>query len=169
MDGERFDSLSKRLGSGGSRRGVLRGAIALVAVRFGLGARDARAQWCADYGCTCDAGDYLSCDGDLVCCPYSFDAADGPGTCVSNDECYGTQCSDSGIACASDCGWGASCGECCTGYCNSWGLCDTPSCSGAGCACDTGDYLPCDDGLDCCAYDLDIPGGPGVCSPIGTC
>ena len=37
------------------------------------------------------------------------------------------------------------------------------SCTGAGCACSTGTYSPCDSGLQCCAIYPGVPGGAGVC------
>ena len=36
-------------------------------------------------------------------------------------------------------------------------------CTGRGCACSTGTYRPCDNGLQCCAIYPGVPGGAGVC------
>jgi hypothetical protein len=173
MDQTRFDALTRRFARAGSRRGVLRGVAragaAMLAVRLGLDAAGVAARHCREYGCGCDGGVYGSCRRGLVCCPYSQGLPGGLGTCLGEDECYGPQCINSGDACAPYCGWGASCGDCCSGYCNDYGVCDTPRCTGAGCACATGTYLPCDFGLTCCPLQPGLPGGPGVCAPEGSC
>ncbi len=173
MDHERFDVLTKRFSRGGSRREVLdnlaRGALALAAARFGLGSGSAEARQCRDYGCSCNGGEYRSCRGDLICCPYSFGLPGGLGQCLTEDDCYGPQCINSGDSCAPYCGWGSSCGDCCSGYCGDYGVCDIPRCTGAGCACDTGTYLPCDFGLSCCPLQTGIYGGPGICAPDNSC
>ena len=173
MDQTRFDAMAKRLGRGGSRRGVLgglaRAGAALLAARLGLDAESAEASHCKDHGCSCNAGVYGACLHRLVCCPYSPGLPGGPGQCLTEDECYGPQCIDSGGACAPYCGWGDNCPDCCSGYCNDFGVCDTPRCSGTGCACATGTYLPCDVGLTCCPLQPGFPGGPGVCAPDGSC
>lgn len=173
MDQSRFDALAKTLGRDGSRRGFLRNlakaGAALAAARFGLSAQNAEARHCRDYGCSCDGGTYASCRHDLVCCPWSPGLPGGLGRCLNDYECYGPQCLGSGESCAPYCGWGSSCGDCCSGYCGDYGVCDTPRCSGAGCACATGTYLPCDYGLTCCPLQSGVPGGPGVCAPDGSC
>jgi hypothetical protein len=174
MDQTRFDSLAKRFADAGSRRGFLRGlarsGAALAAARLGFATQSADARQCRDYGCYCNAGEYLSCRRGLVCCEYAPGGyPGGPGQCLAEDECYGPQCISSGGPCAPYCGWGASCGDCCSGYCNDFGVCDTPRCTGPGCACATGTYLPCDPGLTCCPQQPGLPGGPGVCAPEGSC
>jgi hypothetical protein len=173
VDQERFDAITKRVFGVGSRRGLLRNlarvGAGVIAVRVGLGSGGADARQCRDYGCSCNGGVYRSCRSDLVCCPYSQGLPGGLGQCLTEDECYGPQCVNSGDACAPYCGWGASCDACCSGYCGDYGVCDTPRCSGAGCACATGTYLPCDYGLTCCPLQPGLPGGPGVCAPDGSC
>jgi hypothetical protein len=173
MDHSHFDELIKGFGKFSDRRGVVRrlarAGAALATTRLGLGAEPAEARHCKDYGCSCIGGVYGACRRDLVCCPYSPGLPGGPGVCLTEDDCYGPQCIDSGSACAPYCGWGASCSDCCSGYCNDFGVCDTPRCSGPGCACATGTYLPCDDGLTCCPLQPGLPGGPGVCAPDGSC
>lgn len=172
MDQERFDRLTRQLGRS-SRRSMLHNAAkagaALVVARLGFGAREADARQCRDYGCTCNGGVYRSCRSDLVCCPYSLGVPGGLGQCLTEDECYGPQCISPGDACAPYCGWGSNCPDCCSGYCGDFGVCDTPRCSGPGCACSTGTDLPCDFGLTCCPLQPGLPGGPGVCAPGGSC
>lgn len=173
MDTERFDALTKHLAGVDSRRGLLRraaqAALLGLAARLGLDGQAAQARSCKDYGCTCNGGVYRSCRSDLVCCAFSPGLPGGLGQCVTEDECYGPQCINSGDSCAAYCGWGASCPDCCSGYCGDYGICDTPRCSGAGCACATGTFAPCDYGLSCCPLQPGLPGGPGVCAPDGSC
>src|SRR5262245_19508243 len=95
--------------------------------------------------------------------------ARGLGQCLTEDECYGPQCIDSGSACAPYCSWGGDCFDCCSGHCNEFGVCDIPRCSGPGCSCNVGTLAPCDYGLSCCPFDTGLYGGPGVCAPIGSC
>jgi hypothetical protein len=172
MDQMRFDALAKRLGRGGSRRRLLanlaRAGALVAATRLGLPAEPAAAR-CRDYGCNCNAGTHNPCRGGLICCPWSPGTPGGVGRCTSEDECYGPQCINSGDSCAYSCGYGYSCPDCCSGYCNDYGICDTPRCSGSGCACATGTYLPCDYGLTCCPLQRGLVGGPGVCAPDGSC
>jgi hypothetical protein len=173
MDSSRFDALVRDFGRRRSRRGLLRGlakAGAIVAAaRIGVRSSDTAARHCRDYGCGCDAGVYNACRSDLVCCPWSPGVPGGLGLCLTENECYGPQCLGSGEPCAYACGWDASCDGCCSGYCDDNGLCGIPRCTGTGCACATGTYLPCDPGLSCCALQPGVPGGPGVCAPDGSC
>lgn len=175
MDSNRFDALARRVGQTNSRRGLLQraaqAALAAVALRLGADEGDVGAARgdCRDYGCSCNGGVYRACRSDLVCCPWSPDVPGGLGLCLTEDECYGPVCLNSGDACAPYCGWGADCPDCCSGYCGDYGVCDTPRCTGAGCACATGTYLPCDYGLACCPLQPGLPGGPGVCAPDGSC
>lgn len=107
MDQERFDRLTRQFGRS-SRRSVLGGAAkagaALVAAWLGFGTHPADARQCRDYGCTCNGGIYRSCRSGLVCCPYSPGVPGGLGQCLTEDECYGPQCINSGEACAPYCG-----------------------------------------------------------------
>ena len=173
MDHERFDALTRRIGRTGSRRGFLgalsRAGLAVAAARLGIGMRGADARQCRDYGCSCNGGVYRSCRDDLVCCPWAQSLPGGLGLCLTEDECYGPRCINSGDACAPYCGWGADCPDCCSGYCGDFGVCEIPRCTGTGCACATGTYLPCDAGLVCCPLQSGLIGGPGVCAPEGSC
>ncbi len=173
MDQYRFDALAKRLGGARSRRGFTRvlvqAGIAAVAVRLGIRKRTDAARSCREYGCSCNAGVYRPCRNGLVCCPWSPGVPGGVGLCMTEDDCYGPQCISSGEACAPYCGWGQSCADCCSGYCSDFGVCDTPRCTGPGCSCSTGTYLPCDYGLTCCPLQTGLLGGPGVCAPEGSC
>ncbi|MEZ4563213.1 MAG: hypothetical protein R2853_10790 [Thermomicrobiales bacterium] len=175
MDSEKFDALTRRVGAApdpgvGLVNSVLGAGAAAVALRLGMhqGQSEA-ARDCRDYGCSCNGGVYRSCRGDLVCCPWSAGVPGGLGLCLTEDECYGPTCINSGDACAPYCGWGTDCPDCCSGYCNDFGVCDTPRCTGSGCACSTGAYMPCDWGLTCCPLQTGLLGGPGVCAPEGSC
>ncbi|MFT4038491.1 MAG: hypothetical protein QM692_09950 [Thermomicrobiales bacterium] len=151
------------------KRAAQVGAAALAA-KIGLQQRGAdAARDCRDYGCSCDAGVFRACRGDLVCCPWSADVPGGLGLCMTEDECFGPSCVNMGGSCAPYCGWGAECPDCCSGFCGDFGVCDTPRCGGAGCACTTGTAIACDWGYSCCALQPGLPGGPGVCSPDGSC
>jgi hypothetical protein len=172
MDDVKFDAIVKTMVGSDSRRHLFKSmwrvGAGLAAVRLGLGASGADAR-CRDYGCSCNGGVYQNCRGSLVCCQYSSGMPGGLGQCLTEDECYGPQCIDSGGSCAAYCGWGSDCFDCCSGYCNDFGVCDIPRCSGPGCSCNTGTLSPCDYGLQCCPFDTGLYGGPGACAPIGSC
>lgn len=128
MDQERFDQLARGLGSGITRRGMVRnlagaalGGI-LVAVgagetgakkkKRGNGKRKKRAQapvctpkTCAELGRTCGTAPDDGCGNPLDCGPASVCGSDTATNC-----CAGKCCKANGISCSSN-------AECCNGDC----------------------------------------------------
>lgn len=166
MDGERFDALTQVFARLASRRRVLRrlglGAAALVAGRTALTTREASADHCNYIGCGCATGTRHACGRGLVCCPSSPGTPGGAGVCSLPSDCGGP-CVGGGGGCPTSCNWGDACPGCCSGYCGSYGSCDTASCTGLGCACASGTFSPCDDGLVCCSSYPGVPGAQGTC------
>jgi hypothetical protein len=165
MDPKRFDSATRALAGGASRRGVLRriaaAAAALAVGRAAMMPEDAEARRCNYIGCACSTGTYNACSGGLVCCSTSG-LMGGPGVCSYESDCGG-QCADPGDYCGNSCNWGDSCPHCCSGYCGSDGSCGFAHCTGLGCACASGTYQPCDGGLVCCSSYPGMPGAQGTC------
>lgn len=166
MDPKRFDAITKVLGRDRTRRGVLgllagmaTGAMATLA---GRDSAHAQSYTCGDVGCACPTGTLQPCNGGLVCCPLLDGMAGGPGVCSMPQDCGGS-CRDYGAMCGDICGWDGACEACCSGYCNDMGYCGSARCTGLGCACATGTYMPCDTGLSCCSSYPGMPGAQGTC------
>jgi hypothetical protein len=162
MDPKRFDALARTFGGSKSRRGVIGMLAGIAGLAAGRGVVNAQAYTCGDQGCACPTGTYQPCNAGLVCCPLLDGMAGGPGVCMMPNDCGGS-CIASGDACGDVCGWDSTCSSCCTGYCNSVGYCGPARCSGLGCACATGTYMPCDPGLSCCSSYPGMPGAQGTC------
>jgi hypothetical protein len=138
MDGTSVDRIARVIAAKGSRR-ALAGAFA-VAV-FGLAGRHgAEASICRELG--------VSCRENADCCS---------GECGEKDRRGRRACS-----CPKEaplCG-----GVCCGGphaLCED-GVCGLERCSEEGCGCQTGTFMPCDEGLYCQQL-TDRLGGPGIC------
>jgi hypothetical protein len=168
MDGKKFDSLTKSLAQGASRRSFLRGAVAAVGGGAAalIGRRGADAQWsvqvCMPSGTGYTLrlvpkssvplyqrsyGAVLPTNGVCpVCQPQYYECN---GTCQNTPcGCVPDTCSDLGVECGTwpdGCGSTIWCGDCTAdgpnGYCDDSGQCQcTPNtCSGLGYACGTWD------------------------------
>ena len=177
VDNSRFDALARALApKSTSRRKALRfAALGAIVAAFG-GAKEADAR-CRYEGCGCATGTLHSCHDDLFCCPSAPGTPSGAGTCLSYDVCYPpapAPCTGPGCVCSiapyqQSCDFGM---VCCpdnfdlgslTGTCQ-W-ECLPPTCTGYGCPCNAGTYLPCDYGLTCVPYDPGLPGSAGTCLP----
>ncbi|MCC7023555.1 MAG: hypothetical protein IT338_12060 [Thermomicrobiales bacterium] len=94
---------------------------------------------CTGEGCACNGGVEGACDAGLICC-VTDGTPGGPGTCQTEAVCNPPACTDSGIACPAACNWGDSCASCCSGFCNTSGICGEPppppTCTRTGFACD---------------------------------
>lgn len=165
MDPKRFDLATRNLAGESSRRGLLRRltatAAALAAARAAAAPAPAEARHCNYIGCACSTGTANPCGGGLVCCGTSG-LMGGPGVCSNQADCGGS-CADPGDYCGDSCNWGDSCPHCCSGYCGSNGSCGFASCTGLGCSCASGTYMPCDAGLVCCSSYPGMPGAQGTC------
>jgi hypothetical protein len=167
MDEQWFDLLTRTLAGPSSRRGLLlragfAGISALVAGLFGS-PRATSARHCDYIGCGCNTGTRHPCGRGLDCCPNNPGLPGGSGVCAPSGQCGGGGCVGDGGSCPGYCNWGDYCPDCCSGFCGQYGSCDEQSCTGVGCACTTGTYLPCDYGLECCAIYPGLAGGAGVC------
>jgi hypothetical protein len=115
---------------------------------------------CTGENCACDSTNPASCDQGLVCCPP---LGPGSGTCLTEAECAPPPCIDNGTGCDSTCNWGDSCPGCCSGFCNTSGVCDgfTPSdtCISDGVNCGT--TCNWSDSCDACCS--------GFCDGAGNC
>ncbi len=153
MNDRGFDNWTRTLAGLGSRRRVLGGLLGASGTAF-LGMVRRGAPEAAAHHATVGPGE--PCRDDSQCV-----AADAPMVCAWNG--YGSAgqycCTYEGNRCGFD---GACCGSalCIGGYCSSG---SPGSCTGVGCACTTGTYSPCDDGLLCCAIYPGLAGGAGVC------
>jgi hypothetical protein len=151
MDEQRFDRWTRAFASSGSRRRLLRALVgagaALAATSRGM------AEVAAHHA---SAGPGEACRSDNQCV-----AADAPMVCAWNG--YGSAgqacCTYEGSNCADD-SWCCGTNLCLGGICSSG---SPSSCTGPGCACTTGTFSPCDDGLVCCAIYPGLAGGAGVC------
>ncbi|MFN8591684.1 MAG: hypothetical protein U0031_09520 [Thermomicrobiales bacterium] len=129
-------------------------------------------QNCTGEGCSCHSGVRNACDDGFVCCTDDSSLAGGPGRCEQEAICFRQQCQASTNPCPSQCGSGAFCQHCCSGYCGSDGHCGTPPCSGVGCECTAGVEGTCAEGLVCCQSVMNggpVPGGPGMCATHDGC
>ena len=165
MDPRRFDALTRKLGRGLNRRAAiaaLAGAGAAAAKVAGGGEVAAQNYSCGDEGCACATGSAVPCNPGLVCCPLMEGIPGAPGVCTWQGDCRAT-CRADGDSCGDVCGYDSSCTTCCRGYCNSMGFCGDYRCSGPGCSCATGTYMPCDAGLVCCSSYPGMPGAQGTC------
>ncbi|MFM9105117.1 MAG: hypothetical protein ACKOWF_00250 [Chloroflexota bacterium] len=165
MDPRRFDALARRLGGGMTRRRALAALAALAGGTAALPAgrqADAQTFSCSDEGCACATGTLAPCNNGLVCCPLMSGIPGAPGVCVFPTDCGGP-CRSEGSGCGDTCGVDGPCDTCCSGYCNSMGYCGDYRCTGLGCACASGTYMPCDVGLSCCSSYPGMPGAQGTC------
>jgi hypothetical protein len=131
VDGNRFDTLTRRLGGTLSRRRAIAGAIGLATTSAGLGATDSAARTCAGPGRNCTR------DGD--CCSRVCRRAGTPNnqnrlTCGcerAGDTLCDRSCVDLSTdprncgACKNRCGTGATCanGRCLSGPTGPTGRC----------------------------------------------
>jgi hypothetical protein len=164
MDDRRFDSLTRQLGAGASRRSVVKGLLGFggaLAPASTLAARrpeptpkpvkcPQRQHW-DGYECVCDDGD--TCGSD--CCI-------GESVCCDNACCFGT-CYGEELCCPAE-------KIVCNGECLPYGVqCNDDNCCDAGEICVEGQCVPecdgvaiggaCTDNSDCCS---------GICS-AGLC
>jgi hypothetical protein len=194
MDGQRFDSFTRLLASGGSRRGLLRAVAGLgVGLLVGIGRNGpVAADHCGLLGTTCDPEgrpccpgfgcdpDTLTCervcasltdpcaaDGD--CCPDLFCIE---GACGRPSECteFLQPCTSSDECCGTQFG---------TGFCSSQGLCAACSpedgscgstaecCPGLGLQCSFGTCQPCAAQGESCEFNACCAGLS--CLEDGTC
>lgn len=128
MDAHRFDCIARTLASPRSRRALLTrllGAASMAIASLSVSSRQTRASHCSSDGCSCRTGGNVTvCNDGLVCCPMS-QTIPGPGTCLTEDECYfSSGCSSEGTVCAHTCGWNTFCDDCCSGYCGGSGTCE---------------------------------------------
>lgn len=183
MDQERFDQLTKTLGSGKSRRGFLKGltgtALGGVLAAVGLGAAAAPP---AGKPTKC-YGDHSSCTNGKQCCS---------GTCTNRtcapivvDPCAGKNCDDGNECTADSCSGGicshtstpgASCGGG-KGICDEFGNCKPNNACGPFMICPPSPvecYANlCDVRTNICNLEIS-PGmpcgsGAGICNEVGTC
>lgn len=162
MDPRGFDAWTRSLSTRDSRRGALQRlgrAGALAALLLGR-EHLASARHCTSEGCGCATGTQHACGSGLVCCASSPGTPGGAGVCTPRGQCDGG-CSSYGSACPGYCNWGDGCADCCTGYCNNRGTCDSPPNLNA--TCTGGTQQPCLYGLTCCPYVRGLPGGAGTC------
>jgi hypothetical protein len=164
MDGQRFDELARALGTGASRRRVLKGLFAGLAAA-GLQANRAFAQETCDTDEDCAIGEtciegvcQAVCAGETEVCESGDECCDGlicvqeggPGTCQLPGACQEIDEGCSGVA------------PCCDGLACVDNVC-VEACAAEDVACETND--------DCCD-DLVCRGGEmggGTCVPPGTC
>lgn len=121
------------------------------------------ASLCTGDGCPCNGGVMNACQPGLICCQSDPSVPGGPGVCQSESLPCGPTCTDNGVGCVAGCNWGDTCTDCCSGFCNSSGLCDgfTPSdtCIPDGVNC--GNTCNWSDGCDACCS--------GFCDGAGNC
>jgi hypothetical protein len=162
VDGRRFDSWTRALAGGGSRRRLLRGLAGGVGAWFvtAWAHRDGAAHHTTAYAgdpcrkdSDCVAADtQLFCadngmghDGQLNCCSYAQGRCAGDDTCCGQLVCYQSTCVDPSQAAPPPV---------------------TPPCTSENCPCTPNTPNPCDQGLVCC-------GGAdptqGTCIPLYTC
>lgn len=183
MDDRRFDAITKRLASTGSRRAALRltggGALAALLGRLGL---EGAAAACVAAGKNCDKGEKCcagaackggkcKCKEGLKDCGKTCRQCCGPADCPSGvcteGRCGDASCSDNvknGTETDTDCGGscakcadGKGCagnGDCGTGFC-SGGTCRTPTCT--------------DNARNGNETDVDCGGGCPKCANGGLC
>src|SRR5215217_1624679 len=146
MDGQRFDHVTRLIGSGASRRSVLKGLTgALIGAAGLVGARSsAIAGSCGSEGAACGA------QGDLPCCP---EFVCGKGSCIGE----GPICTDVGGECGDVPAQGRI--ECCSGLVCIDSTCQ-PACVDVGEECGNldGFEVPCCEGFACSAE--------GICESI---
>ncbi|MFT4037424.1 MAG: hypothetical protein QM692_04535 [Thermomicrobiales bacterium] len=122
---------------------------------------------CTGAGCSCNGGVQGNCDTGLVCCQSGQSIPGGPGVCVVEGSCVSQTCVATGTGCDATCNWGDACDSCCTGYCNSTGVCGdeppAPVCVADGELC-TDDCAWSDACNSCCSG---FCNGSGVCSEPG--
>lgn len=142
MDEQRFDRWTRSLSASTSRRETLRrlGLGGLAAAFAGLLGRSQAAQ---AHHC-----DFYGCG----CATGAYHP-----------------CADGLVCCPSSPGTPGGAGTCINDF-----ECDDTSppsdtCGYIGCACATGTFQPCDDGLICCPNSPGLPGGSGVCAPPEQC
>ena len=154
MTDDRFDDLTKQLTGASSRRGILKGTVALaiggLATRFGAQRADARARIhiaCAREGRQCStepgAGGALTCCPHLVCDEFTGVCGQPTQTCAP-----GTPIDQCGPDVMANCG--------------PEGVCGTVINVDGGCACieRTCTEIPCTSGADCKG---------GLCVQVPTC
>jgi LPXTG-motif cell wall-anchored protein len=161
MDEQRFDNLTRLLGSGLNRRKVLRGLLGGAGALAGLSAlRPKRigAQQCRAPGevCQINPGQGNNCCAGLIC--DDIDPETGNGHC--GDCPSGTFCPDTGL-----------CSDCCADSdCTSPDSCTVVGCVGGTCqvvegGCPAGEYCCDAQGGSCapCCSDGDCPAGTPIC------
>lgn len=129
MDGARFDTITRRLAAGVSRRtalkGVATGLLAALGLRDGADAQVSRAQ-CGNKTCK---NNPARCDDGCVCCVYSNgnSRCRPPGTCAPGiATCAEGEIVDPILGCVpAECATASDCGadDPCVGYACEAGLC----------------------------------------------
>lgn len=129
MDGQRFDDLTRLIGTGRSRRGVLRLIGGGLAAAVGLGgARQAGAQdKCLSEGSACffdeECCDGFNCDGGFCAgCQSSGANCEFDEDCCGLLVCAGNVCAETCNVTDEPCGLGV---DCCVGwFCNGLSVCE---------------------------------------------
>jgi hypothetical protein len=121
MDDQRFDDFARLIGSGSSRRRLLKllGGLFAGGAGVALGRNLSAAQeTCIAAGEACACSDGV-CGGSHCCTSYCQDGVccdDGGGACTANIQCCGGSCND-GFCCLSGAEECTDDGQCCNGSC----------------------------------------------------
>jgi hypothetical protein len=175
MDGTRFDALTRALGSGGSRRTVLKGllGIAGIAAAGGLpGDAEAARRPTPTPRTRTYLGSQEPCDGGCCCPPETTMCGaeccpNGQAQCCDNACCYGT-CYGEELCCPHPhqyCTVDGCCDGACVGQgqfcCQPEAVCGDACCSGSDKCCASGETLQCIPADACCS--------DAGCAPPSTC
>lgn len=188
MDGQRFDELTRLIGSGATRRRMLKLFGGGAAVAAGLGRlSEARAGFCTGAGDSCGFDDVCcsqSCVDEICQCSGTGSACIDDGDCCVDNVCDGglcvATCASAGEACVStdDCCANNECIDDICSFCRVEGIVcedDSDCCQGLFCDGDSGlcaypcggEFDRCETSDDCCAGYACVNGGKGsFCFPI---